>query len=50
MDEHNEDGADPEEEEMSTLKRLVTEVVVEGAKTLIEKIWKWFTGDTKRLS
>ena len=46
MDDHNDDGAEAEEEKMCTMKRLVTEVVVE----LIEKIWNWFTGDTKRLS
>ena len=51
MDEHIEDREDPgEEEEMSKLKQLVTEALVEGAKALIEKIWNRFSGKSKRLS
>ena len=50
MDEHTEDRAEPEEEEMSKLKRLVTEVVIEWTKTLVEKLWNKLTGKPKRLS
>ena len=51
MDEDIEDREDPEEEErMFKLKRLVTDVVVEGTKVLIEKIWNKLSGNTKRLS
>ena len=51
MDEDIEDREDPEEEErMFKLKRLVTDVVVEGTKVLIEKIWNRIFSKPKRLS
>ena len=51
MDDHNEDGAKPEKEkEMSKLKRLITELAIEGAKALIERIWNKLSGKSQRLS
>ena len=51
MDDHNEDRETPEkEEEMSKLKRLITDVAIEGAKALIERIWSKLSGTSKRLS
>ena len=51
MDEYTEDRETPEEEEeMSKFKRLITEVAIEGAKALIERIWSKLSGKSRRLS